>query len=544
MVSEIIHTLMNMNVFHIGLLLLWFASAGADYLFFTHLWQLKEYRIDRFTDFLHTVQGKRFKFSYRVFFRPLVLLFFYTFFASDISPHIFVGLLFIGDAIYNGFCYSNKRLKRPVFTIKALGLILFALIIEGFISVTFHGSNIVLVYFVLRFFLFSAMVQFIQWPTKAVKQAYIFFARRKMLRYPNITTIGITGSYGKSSVKEFASHILSGRYQVLKTPKNTNTEIGVAKFILSQSLENIDVFVCEMGAYKMGEIKKICDMVHPKIGILTAINEQHLTLFGAIEKTQQAKYELLRSIPEDGLIITNADNAYCTEFLDELICKEQLLFGMDPDNHPDLLINNISWNLEGGTYDVTCEEATYRVVVPTIGPHHAMNLVPAMAAAKFIGMSPADMITQATTLPRKTHGSLVMYQYGKATIIDDSYNSNPQGFCSALDVMAKFPSEKRRIVITRGMLELGERSTELHEQVGGEIAFVADGLVVTSQDSYAALKRGVGKKYHTQVSLKDDRKELLKYLKTLKDQEVVILLENRMPIEITRELSRYKQSAA
>lgn len=542
MQAEFVSTIVNMPLFDTIMITLWLFSAAADYLHFTHLWQLKEYRLDRFADFLQTVKGRQFKYSYRIFFRPLSLLFVYTFLNQEIGTHLIVAILFGADLVYNIYCYKKSRLRRPVFTIKAILLILLAITLEAVASVVFHTSNIILLYFVLRFLLFSAIVQMIQLPTKAVKQLYIFLAARKIRRYPSLTTIGITGSYGKSSVKEFASHMLSEKYTILHTPKNTNTEIGIARFILKSDLKEVEVFVCEMGAYKMGEIKKICDMVSPKIGILTAINEQHLSLFGAIEKTQQAKYELLRSIPEDGLVIVNGDNPYCTEFLHELACKKQLRFGMDPDNNLDLLIENVTWDLDGGKYDVLCEGKRYTVEVPIIGQHHAMNLVPAMAASRCIGMTPEALIERAKSLPKTTHGSLRIYQYGKATIIDDSYNSNPKGFCSALDVMSKFPSVRRRIVITRGMLELGERSAELHEQVGGEIAFVADGLVVTTKDSYTWLKRGVGHKYHTQISLKTTPKELLKYLQTLKDQEVVVLLENRLPAMITEELKPFKHA--
>ena len=150
-------------------------------------------------------------------------------------------------------------------------------------------------------------------------QAILYFKSDKQTaQYPDLTVIGITGSYGKSSVKEFLGHFLETEFSVIKTPRNTNTEIGVAQFVLASNFADKDVFIVEMGAYRPGEIKLICDMVRPSIGVLTVIAEQHLSLFGSIKNIQSAKYELLRSLPTNGFAVTNADNAYCTELLDTL----------------------------------------------------------------------------------------------------------------------------------------------------------------------------------------------------------------------------------
>jgi UDP-N-acetylmuramoyl-tripeptide--D-alanyl-D-alanine ligase len=132
--------------------------------------------------------------------------------------------------------------------------------------------------------------------------------------------------------------------------------------------------------------------------------------------------------------------------------------------------------------------------------------------------------------------TLQFFRYGKAIVIDDSYNANPTGFKSALDVLNSFSSEFKRVVVTRGMLELGEKSDELHEQIGGEIAFCADELILITKDFEIPLRKGVGDKYRTDIVVKDNPDDLLKYLETFKNRVTAILLENRLPQSVYEQL--------
>ena len=339
--------------------------------------------------------------------------------------------------------------------------------------------------------------------------------------------IGITGSYGKSSTKEFLSHILSGAFNVIKTPKNINTEIGIAKFVLKTNFKKADMFVVEMGAYRVGEIKAICDMVHPTIGILTAIAQQHLSLFGSIENICKAKHELLYALPKDGIAVTNSDNTYCRKHLDELDATV-LTFGTEPAFNPTVRIRNIE-NIKHGIRATAIAHGEERTIeAPVVGVHNAFNIAPAALVAHALGMTKDVIDKQIMTLP-KGHGSLKEHRYGKALILDDSANSNPDGFKAALDVLNTYPSDKKRIVITRGMMELGEQSNELHEQMGGEISFVADELVIITPDFVDSISTGVVGKYKTNIRKIFNHADLVRYIESQKDEHVVILLESRMP---------------
>ena len=136
-----------------------------------------------------------------------------------------------------------------------------------------------------------------------------------------------------------------------------------------------------------------------------------------------------------------------------------------------------------------------------------MNLAPCILAAEFLGLSDLEIERQVKTLV-PPEAPLHVQSYGQSLIIDDSYNSNPNGFKSALDYLSTFPSHRRRIVVTRGMLELGEKSQEIHEKIGGEITFVADELILISRDFEAPLRRGVGTKYRTNCTQIQTRRTL------------------------------------
>ncbi len=508
--------------------LVWLAMAVFDSLSYLYFWQLKEYRLDRFKDFLKTNQGEEIWKDPRFIWRAIGAL---TLFISPL-PYIALGVL-LCDAVF--VCLGKRKFRRPVITFKSILIVTCSLIFE-IILFQLIPTNLPFVIF-LRIFIISTVVFFFYIPSRLIKAWFILRATRKIARYKKLMVIGITGSYGKSSVKEFTAHFLSTQYTVIKTPKNINSEIGIAQFILNTNFDNVNFFVCEMGAYTMGEIKLICDMVKPKIGVLTTIGEQHLALFGSIKNIQSAKYELLRAIPKNGLVITNADNPYCTEYLKKLRCETIETCGIDEKKHPTFLIIRNKPTLEGLEFEGIYHKKRGEMSLPLLGAHQAYNTALAIMVAVNLDVDPKRIQEAGKTLPRDLQGTLKKYTYGKATMIDDSYNSNPAGFRSAVEVLSLFPSKKKRIVITRGMLELGEQSEELHEKIGGEIAFYCDEIILITPDFVEPIKRGVGNKYHTDIQCIFDQEKLLEYVQSLKTKDCVVLLENRMPKLITDEIT-------
>lgn len=525
------------SLINITIFILWFLSAFADYIDYAYIFQLKEYRWDRFRDFLSTGQGKNYLLRYKFIWRSLfaIIIFFWPINEMIYVKYVLITIFSI-DLLYNLYKIIIKKFYRPNFTYKATLIIGLTIFLEGLLFVLKRDWMALVILLIVRFLLISFIIKIINLLSNLIKRYFIKKATKKIKKYKELTVIGITGSYGKTSIKKFLTHILSVKYNVIPTPKNINTEIGVAKFILKNNFSNQDIFIVEMGAYKEGEIKLICDMVSPKIGILSAINEQHLSLFGDIRTTQKTKYELLRSLPADGLAVVNVDNIYVREFLHELK-TEVKTFGLEPENNPTCLIKDIQSNLNGLYCKGLINDKEYSVQTNLIGEFNAMNIAPCVLVATFLGLNPEEIKKQIETLPN----NLEFFEYGNCKIINDSYNSNPNGFKAALDILNKFPSDKKRIIITRGMLELGEKSESIHRDIGEEISFIADELVVITPDFFKFFKEGVLKKYRINIIEKFEHQDLLNYIKNIRNDNCVILLENRIPQIIMNELKNNKK---
>lgn len=522
---------------NITIFILWLLSSLADYFNYTHIFQLKEYRWDRFRDFLSTEQGKKYLFSYQFLWRSFIaiIIFFWPINEVIYVKNILI-VLFSIDFIYNLYRFLRKKLYRPVFTKKASLIISLTILLEGSLFLLKKDWMALIVLLIIRFLLIGFVIKIVDLFSLLVKKYLVKKATQKIQKYNNLIIIGVTGSYGKTSIKKFLGHILSIKYKIIFTPKNINTEIGIAQFILKNDFSNYQIFIVEMGAYKKGEIKSICNMVSPKIGILSAINEQHLSLFGDIKSTQETKYELLRSLPENGLAVVNNDNFYTREFIHELKTNVKT-FGLDPENNPNCLIKDIHTNLNGLYCKGIINNKEYEVQTKLIGEFNAMNIAPCILVATFLGLNPEQIKKQIETLPT----NLEIFNYGNCIIINDSYNSNPDGFKAALDVLNKYPSSKKRIIITRGMLELGEKSKKIHKNIGEEISFIADELVIITPDFAKFLKAGILEKYKINVIEKFEHIELLNYVKNLKNNDCVILLENRIPTIVMDELRNNKK---
>jgi len=523
--------------FYIIVMSAWVAVALFDYCEFCYLWQLKEYRLDRFRDFISTRQGKDFVKSYLIGGRMLffVLVIFVWFLKIKIASPLFFVIIIV-EAIRLAHKFFQGQIRYPKRTAKSAIIVTTALALEIFVLGFSTSAVGVLLIFALRFFVLTAIVLAMFLPTKIIKSWFVLLATKKIKKNPTLKVIGITGSYGKTTVKNFLTQILCEKFKVIAAPKNINTEIGVARFILKNDFNGQEVFVVEMGAYNLGEIKMICGMVKPEIGILTAVNEQHLSLFGSIENIQKAKYELLLSLPKNGLAITNSDNKYCMEFLAKI--KSQVItFGREEKNKPDYLLKNVEKNGDGGiSFSFETAGLKYKIEAPVIGKHNALNICACIPVAKQLGMSVPEISKQVEKL-KLPEGTLQIKKYGQSVIIDDSYNANPQGFRSALETLKSFSDDFKKIVITRGMIELGEKSSELHVEIGKKISEVADELVIIANNNEKDLRSGA-EGFKIKILDIYNTDDLLEYVKKFRETKCAVLLENRLPVAMHNELTK------
>lgn len=521
------------------LILLSALSALFDYADFASIWQQKEYRLDRMKDFWGTAQGKKFFIRYP-FIRG-VLAFVLFFFLPKEPVYFFPALavVFGADLIRIALQVLHHQVKRPKLTLKALLLIGFSFGFEVALLVTFNFWAVLLI-ILFRFDILSGIAIIAGIPTKAWRKKQIAGATKKMHGLRNLRVIGITGSYGKSSTKEILAHMLSEKFRVVKTPENTNSEIGVAEFVLRTDFVGVDFFICEMGAYTRGEIKTIADMVRPTVGVLTTVGEEHLSLFGSKENIAKTKYELLESIPKEGLVVTNGDNEFCTARLGELSAKRQKLFGEVGGTHLSAIILEKESTLDGTRGKIQIGGVIHDISLPVPGAHQIVNVAPALLVVEFLGLSLSEAVASLKTLPMGTHGSLKTFRIKNAIGIDDTYNSNPRGFISALELVAK-TTGTRRVVVTRGMMELGNESEAKHREVGAKIAKLGiDEVLIISPDSKNALVEGIGNGA-TKIVSEYDHAKILERVKKYTESAAVILFENRLPKNVSEWVKKNTQ---
>lgn len=246
--------------------LIFFCHSVYHLLRWSYLWQLKEYRLDRLRSFFRLpVSGKNF--LVRNFWPP--------------------------------------EWRRPRFTIKIIFTLITLLLPLSWLIVNGQLAWLILADLLLPLGV-AVVLTLLALPTWLGQHALMALAARKLRRFPHLLVIGVTGSFGKTTTKDALAAVLALKYRVLKTAGTQNTLIAVAQTILRRLTSSHQVFVVEMGAYRRGEIKAICNLVKPQIGILTGINEQHLDLFGSLANIQAAKYELIDSLPKNGLAIFNS----------------------------------------------------------------------------------------------------------------------------------------------------------------------------------------------------------------------------------------------
>lgn len=316
-------------------------------------------------------------------------------------------------------------------------------------------------------------------------------ARRILRSMPDLTVIGVTGSFGKTSTKHYLYRILSEKYDVLMTPGNYNTTLGVIRTVREQLKPHHRIFIVEMGAKQRGDIREICDLVRPSIGIVTAVGEMHLETFRTVENILRTKFELVDSLPADGLGVVNLDSQPIAEAATVSRCRTT---GYGIDNPAaGYRAMNIGYSPAGTSFDVE-HDGTRRegYVTRLAGRGNILNLLAAIAVADRLGVSEAMQKRAIRQIGQIEHRLSVRRTAAGVTIIDDAYNSNPDGARMALEVLRDLRTgQGRRIAVTPGFVELGTRQYELNRRLGSDMAGACDWAVVVNRTNREAITAGL-----------------------------------------------------
>ena len=520
-----------LNAILLVIILAQFTLCYYYYLSFSlHMLQLSSYHNP--THLLYEENNKRYIYApYKIFLLiPCILA---AFFGMKLVPSI------ISILILTWFCYIAKPLpaKKPfvvTWRIRRLyitGFVLYFLVM-ALLLVCMNCNRSLTFVLLSAFSLFIYPVtRLLNWLNAPIEKAnnnrYLRDAQRILKAKSRMEVVGITGSFGKTSTKYFLQSILASHFESLMTPASFNTPMGVVRTIREHLKPTHTHFVVEMGARHKGEIEELCDIVHPDFGIVTSIGEQHLETFFNVETIIKTKLELYDAVhAKNGTTFFNIDS----DLIRENLPTEGNIVTYGIEHKADYMAYDLSVSELGISFSVrTPQGEEHRFTTKLLGKHNVVNILGAIAVSHTLGIPLNEMTVAVATLTPVPH-RLELKPSGENVIIDDAYNSNPTGAKAALDALDLCNGMK--IVVTPGMVELGEREYELNKIFGTQIAEMAD---------YVCL---VGKKDHIYEGLMEKGYPEEKIFRTLDVREAInhalalentskgkkyILLENALP---------------
>lgn len=393
-----------------------------------------------------------------------------------------------------------KRLLVPVFLLALVGPVARLLLQASYVRLLFNGIQPwggwwdygfwpELVRFLpgLLLPLVVCLAHVLTWPVEKLVQGwYMGDARKRLLANPALIRIGITGSFGKTSTKYALGTILGEKYKTLYTPGSFNTPMGVTRTIREKLTPEHQVFIGEMGARYKGDVAQLCRLVRPQYGILTAIGKQHLETFGSLENVMRAKGELLAGVGSQGCVFLNGDDPLCRQLYENSPLQEKYLFGTQGEGLY-MRAEDITVGPEGSRFTLVCQDGTrIPCVTRLLGRHNILNVAGAAALAYKLGLSEAQIAAGIGKLEPVEHRLQLLP--GPITVIDDAFNANPVGSSEALEVLKSFPG--RRIIITPGMVELGEEQAALNQAFGLHMASCVDVAILVGPNA-PAIKAGL-----------------------------------------------------
>ncbi len=337
--------------------------------------------------------------------------------------------------------------------------------------------------------LLVCLAYYIMYPFETLhNKGFIKKAKKRLLEHKNLIKIGITGSYGKTSVKNILATLLSEKYVVCSTPMSFNTPLGLSKTILDNLESRDQIFIAEMGARYVGDIKELCEMIEPNIGVITGIGNQHLLTFGSLENLYNTKGELKDYISvAGGTMFFNGDNQKCRQMASECICKNVVSTPFEKNDR--VYAEDISYDQQGMTFTLVFGSEKIKVSARLLGEHNVSNIVLCANVCLSLGLTPKQIADGIKKLLPSPHRLAIMPSSQSLIIIDDAYNGSVEGSRAALKVLAGYDGTK--VVITPGLVELGKMQQKANHELGVLLGKSADYVIITGTTNYEALYEGL-----------------------------------------------------
>jgi UDP-N-acetylmuramoyl-tripeptide--D-alanyl-D-alanine ligase len=363
----------------------------------------------------------------------------------------------------------------------------------------------------------------------AINARYLSAARRK-LDETSPLVVAITGSFGKTSTKFAVAGLIGPREDVLVTPRSYNTPLGVCRTINEQMARSHRYFVVEIGAYREGDVEELCRFVRPRIGVLTAVGPAHLERFGSLDAIRRAKYEIVTSLPPEGIAVMNVDDPEVRKLADGTSDVEVVRYGLDEAGGPHIGARSVSFDASGMTLTIVDNRSSESLEVHTklLGRHAAGHILAGVGVALAAGRTIAELHEPIALLEPVEHRLQMIEGAGGVTVIDDAYNSNPEGAAAALEVLASMPGMKK-VVVTPGIIELGPLQAQENARFGERVARVADVLIVVAKVNRDAIVEGAESAGGVEVVTVDSLGQATERLATILSSGDVVLFENDLP---------------
>lgn len=332
-----------------------------------------------------------------------------------------------------------------------------------------------------------------------LKRRVISQAKKKLKEYPNLKIVGITGSYGKTSMKETVATILSEKFKVVKTTGNNNTPIGISRTILNHLNSDTQIFVVEMGEYVKGDVKDICEITPPDFSFITGINEAHLERYKTMENAISTKFEIVENSKDEAIAILNGDDRLIKENYKTYISNEENLrfysgneTSLGLPNY-DYIAKNIEFSEENISYNFELyykDQSIGKIRTSILAPYIVGNITAAATLAKMLGMNDTEIKLAISKLKPVEHRLESRLNSNNILVIDDTYNGNSDGIRIGLELLEKFKN-RRKVYVTPGLVETGSLKEEIHKEIGMNLAKVADLVILLKNSATPFIAEGL-----------------------------------------------------
>ena len=519
-------------------------------LHFIHMLQLESYQIDGYFRHLkRTVSewnGWRLYDGAICFVAHIVLPVIVTSFftgeraSATIISHMIVLGFFVLYTLYNLYRESKAPKKKPlVYTkrvkrllaihaaVTLLILAFFALVLghtdEGGLRVTYITLFALIAACPLLPILSAGCARPIE---ERINAGFFISAQSKLAARKDLIKIGITGSYGKTGTKFALATILSGKYRVLTSESSINTPMGLSRIINEHLDKDHEVFIAEMGARHIGDITELTQLVHPTVGLITSVGPQHLETFGTVANVAKTKYELISALPRDGIAVFASDGAWVDKMYDKAPC-EKLKSGVGEGDY-DMWAEDIEVGAFGSRFTLKSKDGE-SIVCETklLGRHAISNIVLCCCTAERLGLT-MEQIAQGVKRIQPVEHRLQLIA-GELNVIDDAFNSNPSGAKEALIVLNGFPG--RHLIITPGMVEMGQDEDKYNYEFGRQIAESCDAAILVGPRHTKPILQGMLKQGfdESKVLTVTTLEEATAHIRDFVSAGDAVLFENDLP---------------